>query len=421
MLIRGGKRRKRLSILIASDVSITKVIGGAERYLYEQSKRLVQMGHSICMVSRRPVCAGGKEPRIVCGIREYGYMTGSLNPITFTRDLVFTGSQLCRRLIMQWGFDIMILHQPFSGLAACIAKGSQRIPKVYICHSLSHEEYESRHKKASGPAGKLYFWINSTMRMLVERYVLSVSDPVVVLSRYTREKLEAVHGISPERVRIIPGGVDLQRFRPASDKGIPRRLLGLPVDALILFTVRNLVPRMGLENMIDGFASIAGGFPKALLVIGGHGPLKETLEAKVRDHRLENRVLFTGYIPEEQLPEYYRAADLFVLPTKELEGFGLVTIEALASGLPVAATPTGGTLEILSSFMPEMLFEDCSSEAIAGLLGRLLVLLRDEPQRFRKMGKRCRKYAETNFSWDKNVTAMESLLYDTLRIRAGAR
>ena len=119
--------------------------------------------------------------------------------------------------------------------------------------------------------------------------------------------------------------------------------MGLPEDKFILFTVRNLVPRMGLENLISAFEIVQSGRTDLLLIIGGEGPLEPALKEQTRQCGVEEFVRFVGYIPDEDLPSYYQMADLFILPTIELEGFGLVTVEALASGLPVLGTPVGGT------------------------------------------------------------------------------
>ena len=100
-------------------------------------------------------------------------------------------------------------------------------------------------------------------------------------------------------------------------------------------------------------------------MIGGAGPLDAALREMAAREGLAERVRFAGFIPESRLPSYYRMADLFVLPTRELEGFGLVTLEALASGVPVAGTPVGGTPEILSRLEPNLLFKDATAASMA--------------------------------------------------------
>jgi len=96
---------------------------------------------------------------------------------------------------------------------------------------------------------------------------------------------------------------------------------------------------------IPRFFAVSERFPNAILLIGGKGPLRGELEERIADYGLSNKVRLLGFIPDHELVSYYQAADLFVVPSQALEGFGLITVEALASGLPVMATPVGGNKE----------------------------------------------------------------------------
>ena len=103
------------------------------------------------------------------------------------------------------------------------------------------------------------------------------SDMIAVLSRFTQEKLLSKYKIPSEKIVIIPGGINLQWFYPAIDKIKIRRLLNIPPKKMILFTVRNLVPRMGLENLIYAIREVVETVQDIYLVLGGQGPLKKTL------------------------------------------------------------------------------------------------------------------------------------------------
>ena len=149
-------------------------------------------------------------------------------------------------------------------------------------------------------------------------------------------------------------------------------------------------------------------------VIGGSGPLRGKLVSLSRELGIGERVIFAGFISEEDLPDFYRMADLFVLPTVELEGFGLVTLEALASGVPVLGTPVGGTREILGRLDERFLFRDSTPLAMAeGILGTLREM-RENPALAQALAGRCRRFAETNYSWEKNVVATEGLFLELL-------
>ena len=167
---------------------------------------------------------------------------------------------------------------------------------------------------------------------------------------------------------------------------------------------------MGLENLISALRIITKKAPGVILILGGEGVLKNELITLARNADLENYIYFVGFIPEEQLPDYYGMADLFVLPTKELEGFGLVTIEAMASGLPVVGTSVGGTKEILGNFDESFLFKGTDSGSISDLILEKCQVIKQNPEKWKSVSNQCRKYVENNYSWEKNIDSLEELL-----------
>jgi len=319
-----------------------------------------------------------------------------------------------RSLEENFPFDIINFHQPFSALGVLSLAGSRRVPYVYTCHSLSFEEYISRSSSPGNPINWLLYRLQIRARKSIEQKVLKRSDQIVVLSEYTRKKLQQTYGLSSSKVSVIPGGVDLERFRPSSDKARIRTRMGLPEDKFILFTVRNLVPRMGLENLISAFEIAQNGRRDLLLVIGGEGPLEPRLKEQVGRCGVKEFVRFAGYIPDEDLPSYYQMADLFILPTTELEGFGLVTVEALASGLPVLGTPVGGTREILAKLGADYLFEDSTPQSIATGILKALNGWATNKAASENISQTCREAAEQHYSWDNHVSQLEDLFYSIL-------
>ena len=398
-----------MNVLLVSDVSISKVIGGAERVICEQGTRLAQRGHRVVHLTRLT-----GEHRVatdsVHGVLECRYPVDWRSPLAFLSATLRNGGRLFESLERKLGFDAIVFHQPFSAMAVCARPSAGKTQKVYTCHSLAFEEYASRNPEPTGIPGRLNFHFHVLFRKWMERYCLGRSDRICVLSEFTKEKLRIAHGVILEKITVIPGGVDLKRFRPVPDQKAIRRSLGLPTDRFVLLTVRNLVPRMGLENLIMGFSKAVCAVPELFLVIGGHGPLRRKLSKTVDALGLSEHVRFVGFIPELQLADYYAMADLFVLPTLELEGFGLVTVESLACGTPVLGTPVGGTTEILGDFDPELLFDNISADAMASKISELCAKFINEPSSLESLSRRCRQYAEDRYSWDDNVLALETLM-----------
>ena len=203
----------------------------------------------------------------------------------------------------------------------------------------------------------------------IERRCLEMSDCITSDSNYTKSLLGRLHDVMIEqRVNVVPGWVDLNRFQIVPDRQAAKSRLGWPSDIPVFFTLRRLVRRMGLDRLILALHKVKAAGYKFYFVIGGSGPLRSQLETMVSDLGLLGSVLLIGHVPEVDLPLMYAAADAFVLPTTELECFGLIALEALACGRPVLATPVAAIPEILDRFEPRWLAQDATGDAIAHLL-----------------------------------------------------
>jgi len=397
-----------LNILFVADVSISEVIGGAERVLFEQSTRLAQRGHNVHILTRG---LGEKkmDKEIVQGVWEWRYHVDQKNSLSFIKSTWINSKVLFEFLHNKYRFDCINLHQPFSALGVIRSPSGKKIKKIYTCLSLSYEEFKTRNPEPEGLIKKGIYFLNLLGRKYIEKRVLNNSDRIIVLSEFSKDRLCQFHGITDKTIAIVPGSVDLKKFYPAHDKMEIRKRLKIPGKKMILFTVRNLVPRMGLENLIVAIKEVLKVAPEIYLVLGGDGPLKKDLIALTKQLGVEDFIRFVGFIPEEELPSYYRMADLFVLPTLKLEGFGLVTLEALASGVPVLGTPVGGTAEILGKLDPRYLFKDTKPESMASLIIETCQQFKNGPRLWEEASSQCRLFAEENYSWERNIDSLEEL------------
>jgi len=396
-----------LNILFVADVSISTVIGGAERVLYEQSTRLVRRGYDVHIMTRYlPGHQGFQEQ--INGVKEWRYEIDQNSAASYLKSTRQNSRMLFESLQRRHQFDVIVFQQPFSAQGIARSPLGRNIRKLYVCHSLSFEEFISRNYKPERLKERFFYELNVFLRRCLEKRVLKDSDKIIALSRYTIDKLDPAYGIPSRKYAIIPGGVDLDRFRPLVNKAEVKKKLGLPEKDIVLFTVRNLVPRMGLENLVEAVSIVHREFPGICLVIGGSGPLRKELEVRSEALGVQDLIRFEGFIPEEALPDYYGMADLFILPTRELEGFGLVTLEAMASGVPVLGTPVGGTLEILGRFDQGFLFKDTTPGAIAGLIREKCGLIRQDPEAWLELSQKCRRFVEETYSWEKHVDRLET-------------
>jgi glycosyltransferase involved in cell wall biosynthesis len=256
--------------------------------------------------------------------------------------------------------------------------------------------------------------------------LLRGADEILVLSRFSAEQVAELDGDAPARTTVAPGGSDLARFRPprdAAEAAADAAALGLPADGVpLVVSVRRLVPRMGLADLVEAVRRLregreGGGGLRVRAAIAGEGSEREPLERAVRAAGLAGEVRLLGRVPDEKLPALYRAASAFVLPTRSLEGFGLATVEALASGLPVVATDVGATAELLEGVEGCALVPPGAPEALAAELSRLL----HDPVRRARAGAAARTQAERLGDWDAHVQAVEEAALRAVSARRAGR
>ena len=256
----------------------------------------------------------------------------------------------------------------------------------------------------------------------IEKHVYRKVAAIVVLSPAFKRVLVECYHIEPWKIRVVPPGVDLKHFRP-TDQVHARRVLGfreLDEDAFVALALRRLVPRMGHQVLLKAWADLVTregsrslhdrelrhGFR---LLIGGDGPLRNELERAARQLGLQDLVDFLGIVPQEALPLAYSAADVTVVPSVTLEGYGMTVLESLACGTPVLASRIGGLPAALEPFDPNLLIPAGNPIALRDALEAFV--LPDHRPRSRTD---CRRYAE-GFSWKAAAATHRGLYEEVLR------
>ncbi len=408
-----------LRILAVADVSALAVIGGAERVLWEQMRRLARRGHDVRVLCR--TAAGEPAPATVReGVEIVEFASARRSPVSFVQTTVFEARRAAARLLATRDADVLNVYQPLSGYGVLASATGRRLPALYSFLSPAPLEYRSRQRMTAHHHGGLAGLAGVAALWMVERACLRRAARIHVLSDFSRSQLWKLYRIPAERLVSIPGGVDVEHFRPAPDRGSVRAALGLSLERPLLFTVRNLEARMGLDTLIEAMATLVRRLPDVQLLIGGSGSQRPRLEEQVAAMGLDKHVTFLGFVPEADLPRYYQAADVFVLPTRELEGFGLVTTEALACGTPVLGTRVGASPELLDPLDAGLVFQDATAEAMAADLTTLLTRLAGDAGGAVRLREACRRYAETRFGWERVVDALEVTLADVAARRTPA-
>ncbi len=236
----------------------------------------------------------------------------------------------------------------------------------------------------------------------IERCSVATARRVFVASDYSRSKLAEWHpGVDPV-TEVIGGGADFSRFHPPADRAAIRRGRGLGEDDFLFLAVRRLDPRMGLGPLVDGFAQVSAASPRARLWIAGKGAQRDALQRRIAAAGLRGRAELLGFVPEEELPRLYGAADCVIMPSLDLEGFGLATAESLACGTPVIASRAGANPELVQPLGDGLLFEPGDVGSLAKALRDVLSGRLTLPSR-----ERCVEYARAEFRWDRPCDAIE--------------
>jgi glycosyltransferase involved in cell wall biosynthesis len=229
---------------------------------------------------------------------------------------------------------------------------------------------------------------------LVERAVYGRAAQAIVLSSAFRDVLADQFGVERERIHVIPGGVEVDRFASAPPRAKCRKVLGWPTDRPIVLCVRRLVRRVGVDVLVESALAVRARVPDALILMAGTGPLSAELEERIHALGLENTVQLLGFVPDELLPLAYRAADLTVVPTTSLEGFGLITVESLAAGTPCVVTPVGGLAEIVAPLAPQLITAAATKTDIGATISDALLGAVPLPTM-----EQCSAYAKRSFDW----------------------
>jgi phosphatidylinositol alpha-1,6-mannosyltransferase len=246
---------------------------------------------------------------------------------------------------------------------------------------------------------------------------LKYCDAVLANSNHTRT-LATERGVSEESIFVIPLGVDAERFAPASDSYKLKRELGFCERQIILFVGR-LARRKGVtEFLLNCLPAILQEAPKACFIVAGGNPTESLshrddvlaeIESVVQNLRLREHVAIRGEVSDTELVKLYQCCDIVVLPalasTEDVEGFGMVLLEAGASGKPVVATRVGGIPDAIECGKTGVLVEPGDYRALSKAVVALLV---NAKQRI-DMGEYGRLRAQSEFSWEKVVTRYEEV------------
>jgi D-inositol-3-phosphate glycosyltransferase len=379
--------------------------GGMNVYVRHLSRELGQRGFLVDVFTRRQdastpdVIEDGENVRVVhldAGPRrpvDKGRLHQHLDE--FEENLVrFASAESDRGLT----YDLLHSHYWLSGWVALRLQERWGLPHVTMFHTLGEVKNRARVTERETP-----------LRIQVEQRLARQADRIVCASQHEKHLLARLYDADPDRIAVVPCGVDLDLFRP-QDKEAARRALGYRDERIILFVGR-IEPLKGIDILINAVAQLGDESDFHVLIVGGDRRSRQQvshLQELASNLGIGERVCFLGAVDHEQLPLYYNAADVCVVPSY-YESFGLVALEAMACGTPVVASRVGGLTGTVRDGETGYLISWRCPEPFAE---RLELLLGNEALR-RRFGEAAREVVE-RYRWANVAEAVVGLYRELL-------
>ncbi len=229
------------------------------------------------------------------------------------------------------------------------------------------------------------------------------ADKVITISHFAKKKLMKI-GIPENKIMVIHPGVDPEKFNPGLDSSKIRKEYNLEGKKVIL-TIARLGEHKGHANVIRALPPVLKKAPESIYLVVGPGGEESRLKGLVKELGLEDRVIFAGEVEEKELPLYYAACDVFIMPS-DIEGFGIVFLEANACGKPVIGGKTGGISDAIIDGKTGLLVDPFNINQIADALIKLLT----NPEFAHWLGKKGRQRVEKELNWRKMAQRIRRII-----------
>ena len=373
--------------------------GGMNVYVHEVAARLAALGVAVDVFTRRSSLTEPEVTEFAPGARLIVVTSGPKSRVEKEEmvDLTATFADGVEAFREHEGlaYDVIYSHYWLSVEAGAILARRWGVPHAAMFHTLAEVKLRARASESERPE-----------RVEAERRLMQGLDRIVAATEHERRLLMQIYRVPADRVAVIPLGVDLDQFTPG-DQAAARARLGIPQDERMLLAIGRIEPLKGLDILIRALAQLNERQPAVLTIIGGDDRASADitkLRALAQELGVADAVHFLGSRPHEALPDFYRAADVVVVPSF-YESFGLVAVEAMACGVPVVASRVGGLASTVADGRTGYLIAWRCPEPFAE---KIEVLLRNEQLRAALgagAAERMRAY-----SWDAVAASIGALL-----------
>ena len=380
--------------------------GGMNIYVLESAQRMAAMGVSVDIFTRRTDSAQPDIVGISPGVRVRHFDCGHGTLTKEQLPIHISGlSQEFSRIMRTENYDVIHSHYWLSGKVAMPAAKELGIPLVHTMHTMARVKNLNL---AEGESPE------PMIRVQGETQVVAAANALIANTDAEGASLVSLYDACPDTVHVVSPGVDLYTFTPGESRSTARDQIGQPQDALVVSFVGRIQPHKGPEVLIRATSELVKHTPllrhKLIVnIVGGASGANTEEVDRLKELTtwlaIDDVVRFTPPVPRVDLPQWYRAADLVIVPSYS-ESFGLVALEAQACGTPVVATAVGGLRTAVADGISGVLVDGHDPKAWSSVISRLL----QEPQRRVLLSMGAIEHA-SHFGWD--VTARGTLdIYD---------
>lgn len=357
------------------------IVGGLSRHLAGLCPALAKKGVEVHIITT--TVSGLPSYEKNKGLHIHRVEPNFIDALDFpnwVHQLNFSTLQSAIPLINRKKFHIIHIHDWLNCMAGRVLKHAYKIPMVATIHAT---EFGRR----GGISEPLSRYIHA------QEWLLGYEAwRVIVCSETMRDEVINVLSIPPDKIDVIPNGIDFERLEVEVEEGFREKFVA-PDEKLILFVGR-LVWEKGVDVLVDSAPYVLQRFPNVKFIVVGKGNIEEYKE-RARKMGVEHKFFFTGFLEDEEVAKLYKCADICVYPSR-YEPFGIVALEAMAVGIPPVTSDAGGFLETVQSGETGIITR---REDPISLAQGIIYLLRN-PQRKKEMGEKAKKKATREFRWE---------------------
>lgn len=376
--------------------------GGSKRFIYQLNNHLVKQGHISEIITVSPQNSALPDKEVISNITVYRlHLELKKNLIRLLKN-IFIIKNFCDKFDFN-NFDYIFIHHAFPAVIFLFLF-NPNIKKKIICFHYarwSHEFfldyiYKLKSSKINNNFfSRIFASILFYIMFATEKYVMSVSKKIIVLSEYSKKICITDFNIDENKIIKFKAGIDVQQFFSQQNNNAQKVFI-------TLLTIRRLESRMGLDNFIKALNILnrKNQLKNIKVIIAGDGSLKNYLENLVMQYNLKQFISFIGYISEDKLSDIYHNSDIFVLPTLSEEGFGIVLLESILSGCIAIGTNIGSIPELLSPISNQLIISGTSAQLIAEKILDIISLSEEEKNILRQKGI---QFIKNNFDWEKII------------------